>query len=520
MTTRRQFCKQLTAGGAATSFGLGLGLGNGWNTVLGQSTAATSTGKTSANDKLGVMLVGCGSRGNSHLTAFLADPRTDVLVVCDPDEKRAAAAAAQVAAQQGFAPVIVQDMRKGLETKGVDIVTNAATNHWHALCGIWAMQAKKHCYLEKPICHNIHEGRSLVAAAKKYGVLCQVGTQSRSNASIAAAVQFIRDGGIGTVNLARGLCYKRRKSIGAFGEYTVPAGVDYDLWSGPAPIAPVTRPRFHYDWHWQRLYGNGDFGNQGPHQCDIARWMLGVDDYPTSILTYGGRLGYQAERKDDNYRDAGDVANTEVSILRYGGNTGEKYIVFETRGLETPPLAAPVNDAAAAAGIGVIAYGSEGYLVIGQSGPEKISAYDKKGKVIKSFSTSGDSGHFRNFVDAVVANKSEQLNSDVRCGVLSASIFQLGNISYYLGERNVVSVETLRRELAAVPSSDDNSATLDRTLEHLTENGVDLKKYPLSLGPRLTFSPETMQFTDSPAGNAMLSRNYRAPYIVPTAEQV
>ena len=178
------------------------------------------------------------------------------------------------------------------------------------------MQAGKDVYVEKPISHNIAEGTALIAAAKKYNRVFQTGTQCRSNPAIQDAIKFINDGGIGEVKFARGLCYKRRKSIGELGDYPLPENLDFNLWSGPAQFTDPksTRQKFHYDWHWQRLYGNGDSGNQGPHQTDIARWGLGVTEHPTSVISYGGRLGYQAERKNDDYVDAGNTANTQVTV--------------------------------------------------------------------------------------------------------------------------------------------------------------------------------------------------------------
>ncbi len=269
-----------------------------------------------ANEKLGVAVVGARGRGGSHIGAFLGNSQTQVLYLVDVDEEVGEKRGKDIAKKQGFAPKFVRDMRDAFDDKAVDIVSTATPNHWHALCGIWAMQAGKDVYIEKPVCHDIAEGTALIAAARKYGRMCQVGTQCRSNPAIRDAMAFLHGGGIGEVKLARGLCYKRRKSIGAKGDYPIPDGVDFNLWSGPAPYTDpkLTRGQFHYDWHWQRHYGNGDLGNQGPHQTDIARWGLGVDAHPKSVFSYGGRLGYQAERKDDSYIDAGDAPNTEDSI--------------------------------------------------------------------------------------------------------------------------------------------------------------------------------------------------------------
>ncbi|MCL2304552.1 MAG: Gfo/Idh/MocA family oxidoreductase [Planctomycetaceae bacterium] len=492
--TRRRFFEDslLAAAGAAAATGM---------VPLLQPRLVSA--QVSANDKLGVMIVGCGDRGNSHIAGFTSDPRTTILYLCDPDPTRTSDKKLQDIAekQDGLVPKVVKDMREALSDKNLDIVSCATTNHWHALTGIWAMQAEKHCYLEKPVCHNVHEGQALVAASKKYNKVVQTGMQCRTIKANIDAVEFTRAGGIGEIKFARGLCYKRRAAIGPLGEYDVPETVDYDLWSGPAPIVPLTRPRFHYDWHWQRLYGNGDMGNQGPHQADVARWHLGMDRFPNSVITYGGRLGYQAEKQDDNYVDAGDTANTEVSIFDYG----DKCMVFETRGLETPDLQGVK--------IGVIVYGSEGYLV--QKEYNFSIAFDLKGNVLKEFRGGGDQTHYGNFIDAVVKGDPDAVTATARCGALSAGLSHLGNISYYLGEKNKISADELRKRLADVKSLDDNAQTLARTLEHLTTNGVDLAKTPLSLGPMLQFDPDKEVFTNNADANKMLTREYRKPYVVP-----
>lgn len=424
----------------------------------------------------------------------------------------------QIEGKQGLRPKLYTDMRKAFEDDSIDGISTATPNHWHALCGIWAMQAGKDAYVEKPVCHNVHEGTALIAAARKYKRMCQVGTQSRSSSAVQDAVAFLESGGIGTCNLARGLCYKRRASINPLGDYPLPDGVDFDLWSGPAQFTDpkLTRKRFHYDWHWQRMYGNGDLGNQGPHQTDIARWGLGVDTHPNTIQTYGGRLGYQAERKDPNYVDAGDTGNTEVSIYNYG----DKTLVFETRGLDVSNSADEelntLFQSTKGNKIGVVFYGSEGYLV--QKTYSHCIAYDKDMNVIKEFKGGGN--HFQNFLDACESRNASDLNADVREGHLSAAISHLGNISYYAGESNKVTVEELSAELEGVKGLDDNQATLTRTVKHLEQNGVDLSKYPMALGPLLKFDPEKEVFTNNSAANQYLTREYREPYVCPTADRV
>ena len=475
-----------------------------------------SRAQTGPNEQLGVAIVGAGGRGGDHINYFTKDKRTQIRFLCDPDLAQAERRCKVIEEKFGYKPEAIDDFRKILENKSVDVVTCAATNHWHALSAIWALQAGKHCYIEKPLTYNIHEGKAIVAAAKKYKLVVQTGTQCRSAKNVIDCVQFVRDGGIGEVKFARGLCYKRRKAIGPKGVYPVPEGIDYDLWSGPAPVEAPTRKRFHYDWHWQRMYGNGDLGNQGPHQTDIARWFLGVDRFPQSVISYGGRLGYDVEMKDPNYVDAGDVANTEVSIYDYG----DKCMVFETRGLQTPNCNIPVGENLGTQ-VGVIAYGTKGYAIQGGSKGQTYGqsyAYDLEGKEIKAF-TGGDN-HYENFVNAVLANDPTAVNADARCGALSAAVSHLGNISYYMGEKNRVSVDELKSALEKVKSLDDNAETLARTVKHIEDNGVDLKRTPLSLGPMLKIDVEKEVFIDNDEANAMLTRNYRAPYVVPKPEDV
>ncbi len=493
--SRRDFVTGVSVG--AVAFGVHCGSGY------------SAEKKQSPNEQLGVMVMGCGGRGrSSHLKQFLDDPRTKVLYVCDPDTVCLEAAAAMVEKVQGSKPKMVRDMREALKDPALDIVSCASSNHWHALCGVWAMQAGKHAYIEKPICHNIHEGKALVAAAKKYDRLCQVGSQCRSNPAVKEAFDFIAKGGIGEIKLVRGLCYNRRKSIGPKGAYEWPKTLDYNLWSGPAPMVdPVTRPQFHYDWHWQRLFGNGDMGNQGPHQTDMARTVLGVDEFPTSVITYGGRLGYPEERNDPAYIDAGDTANTEVSIFNYAGG---KTLIFETRGLAT--------EAYRGAKVGVVAYGSEGYWV--QQSYSKTTAYDLKGNVIREFTGGSDHYHFDNFITAVLAHKPEMLAADARCGHLSAGLSHLGNISYYLGEQNKVSPEEAARVLKDVPGLDDNLETLKRTCDHLRSNKVDLAKTPLSLGPMLKFDNKTETFIDNDDAQKAETREYRGEFVVPDIAKI
>ena len=487
--------------------------------AAGAATAAVATGPRAAramaaNETFGVCIVGVNGRGGNHIDSFLRDKRTEIRALVDIDTNVANKRADVVEQKQGRRPQVFTDMRKAFELDEIDIVSTATPNHWHALCGVWAMQAGKDVYIEKPISHNVAEGRILVETAKKHNRMCQTGTQSRSSGALIPAMKFLADGGIGDVKFARGLCYKRRASIGALGNYPIPSHVDFNLWSGPATFTEPkrTRPNFHYDWHWQRHYGNGDLGNQGPHQTDIARWGLGLMKHPQSIISYGGRLGYQAERKDPSYVDAGDTANTCVTVYDYG----DKCIVFETRGLSVDNSAdEEINKlfgSTRGRKTGVIFYGSDGYLV--QETYHKCVVFDKDFNKVREFN--GGTPHYTNFIDACVSRNSEELNADALEGHLSASMSHLGNISYYLGENNHASERELSEALSKVKSLDDNQATLDRTLKHLRDNGVDLQKYPVSLGPQLQFDNDSEQFVDNAEANRWLTREYRSGFELPS----
>ena len=451
------------------------------------SCAEESVEDSSPNDKLSVAVIGVNGRGRSHLGAFVGRNDADVTHICDVDAAVGQRQVAQVAERQQHAQKYVQDIRKLLEDDSIDIVTIATPNHWHALAAIWAMQAGKDVYVEKPVSHNVFEGRVIVDVARKENKICQTGTQCRSNPGMIEAMEFVHQGGIGDVKVARGLCYKRRGSIGERGEYVSPGSVDYDVWLGPAQQQALTRPRFHYDWHWQWPFGNGDLGNQGIHQMDLARWGLGVDRLSDSVISYGGRFGYI---------DAGDSANTQVVMHSYG----DKSLVFEVRGLNTSDYKG--------AKVGVIFEGTNGYVVM--TSYSSGAAFDVDGTKIREFN--GGADHYANFVDAVRSRDHRDLNADILEGHLSSALCHLGNISYRMGEE--ASVDDLQGRLQGLEVAEDVQATLDRTLEHLKQNEVDFGATPFHLGQHLPFDSESETFVDNSAADVMLTREYREPFVV------
>jgi predicted dehydrogenase len=479
--TRRQFLEEsMFATAAALAAGSGTSL-----------LARQATGRGSANDTINVAIVGAGSRGGAHVSGYTNQAlNTRITYVCDPDAAPRQSPQSIAKRQGGLEPKLVQDLRRALDDKSVHVVSIAAPNHWHSLAAIWAMQAGKDVYVEKPISHNVSEGRRVVEASTKLGRICQSGTQNRSNPATADAIAYIKSGGIGEVLVSRALCYKRRPSIGPKGVYEVPATVDYDLYCGPAPKDPLTRRNLHYDWHWVWSTGNGDLGNQGIHQMDIARWALGENRLPDAVISYGGRVGYV---------DAGETANTQIVMMPYG----KKSIIFEVRGLPTPVYKG--------ATVGNIVEGTNGYVLFTSGGAS--TAFDKDGKAVKTFTGQDDDHHFGNFISVVRNRKREELKADCLEGHLSSACCHLGNVSYRLGEP--VTPEALVSKLGTLKVADNIQDTFERTRKHLADNDVDIAATKLTLGPWLTLDPKTERFVGHDKANELLTRPYRAPYVVP-----
>lgn len=455
---------------------------------------------TSANDKLRVAVVGVRSRGRSHIGGFAGKHNCEVSVICDCDEACFNSAMADkdmktAFARQGSQPKWEKDIRKIIDDKNIDIISIATPNHWHALMAVWAMRAGKDVYCEKPATHNVHEGRLMVQAARKYNKICQVGTQSRSNSGMRDAIQFIHDGKIGNVDLAYGTCYKNRPSIGSIGrekgDQAPPKTMDYDLWTGPAPLKmPRRNGKFgpvHYDWHWIWDYGNGDFGNQGVHEADKARWGLGVG-MPLNVVSVGGRVGYI---------DDGETPNTQLNLYEYPDG---KHIIFEVRGLKTEKYMGT--------NVGNIWFGDKGYVVSDNYASAK--AFDQGGKPIARFEGGGD--HFGNFVKAVRSRKIADLHCDVEQGHVSAALCHLGNISYRLGQSL-----TLDKPISAFTDCKQAVEALDRMKKHLQDNKVDLASAIGHIGIKLAFDSKSEKFAGNARANEMLFREYRKGFDITEA---
>ena len=473
--TRRDFAKTGLVGAGV--------IASPWSRVLG------------ANDDIRVAIVGCGRKGSRHVLDFQKLDGVRVVALCDPDTAHTAKSAKKLA-EQNVKVDEYQDVRKLLEDKNIDAIAIATPNHWHSLAGIWACQAGKDVYCEKPVSHNVFEGRKLVEAARKYDRIVQTGTQNRSDYGKKRAIEWMHEGHLGEIKVIRGFCYKRRPSIGKVdGPQKPPSTLDYDLWCGPAPVKPLMREELHYDWHWVWDTGNGDIGNQGIHEMDIARWALGVDHVSPRIMSIGGRFGYD---------DDGETPNTQIAYHDYPGKAP---IIFEVRGLpmsnkegynKTMPHYKGVR-------IGNVYECENGYI----SGAK---AYDNDGKEIKQFSSDGGGGHQANFIKAVRSHKVEDLNADILEGHLSSALCHTGNIAHRLGQE-MSDGEILER----IKGNAMASEAYGRFQEHLGANGINVAKLDIAYGPWLEMDPKTERFTGELAkkANRLVSRRYRKPFAVP-----
>ncbi len=412
---------------------------------MGAAGAGVAVQKAlSANGKLRVAVLGVHGRGKAHIEGVMKQPDAEVAILCDPDLSVARQRAGDFESKYGRKVAIEQDLRKVFDNKEIDAVTIATPNHWHALAAIWACQAGKDVYVEKPGAHNIYEGRKLVEAAHKYNRIVQHGVQLRSSAALQEAVEHLRKGTIGNVYMSRGLVFRWRPSIGKKGPEKAPDYLNYDIWTGPARMEPYSKRIVHYNWHWTWNYGNGDVGNQGIHETDMCMWGLGVDTFPGRITAMGGKFLF-----DD------DKQTPEVLSSVYLYPEQKKMIQFEVRPWCT-------NEEGGAS-VGNIFYGSEGYMVIKGYNTYEVYLGQKREKG-PSRKEGGD--HFANWIKAIRSRKPGEQNGPVETAHLASGLAHLGNISYRLGRQ-------------------------------------------------LHFDPAKEKFIGDSEADAMLARNYRAPYIVP-----
>ncbi|MBL8210373.1 MAG: Gfo/Idh/MocA family oxidoreductase [Bryobacterales bacterium] len=380
-------------------------------------------GLSSPNDTIRVACVGIRGQGRSHIGAYSKMPNVEIAALCDVDDNVMRQRLADLDKMGKKKPAVYSDLRKLLEDKSIDAISIATPNHQHTLQTIWSLQAGKHVYCEKPCAHNMFEAKQIVAAARKYDKqLVQHGTNSRSGVAIREAMQHMRDGLIGDVYMARGLCFKFRDTIGRKPVEPVPAGVNYDLWLGPAPKRDFTQNRFHYNWHWFWDYGNGDMGNQGIHEMDIARWGLGVT-YPTKVSAIGGHFMFDDDQETPNTLSASYEFNV-------GGK--KKMLTFEVRHWMVNHEGGIGDTGNFGAGntVGNLFYGSKGWLAI--DGYNIYKSY--LGKKMEPGPTRNEAGNnWQNFIDALRSGKRADLNAEIEEGAVSTTLVHLANISYRLG---------------------------------------------------------------------------------------
>ena len=482
-----------SAGGLATAAALG---------PIELLQAEEARRSNSPNEKLGFAVVGSRGQGRNHLNMLSGLVDVEVLYVCDVDEQIGQERTDEVAQKTGRRPRYVKDFRQALDDPAVDCVTTATPHHWHALVSIWSMQAGKDVYVEKPLAHNVWEGRQTVRAAQSLGRICQCGTQIRSSSGIAAAVQYVRSGELGKTQYVVGTCYKGRKPIGRLDEpYKIPSHIDYDLWCGPSQKVDLYRPRLHYDWHWDFNTGNGDMGNQGIHQMDVARWFLGTDHLSPRVISIGGRLGYE------DYRDAGNTPNTQIAYHDYPAAP----LIFETRGMPSSKAAQTGNwrgqtDNYRGSEIGVLVQCEKGYVLVHTY--SSATAFDNDGETIKTWE--GGGSHFANFIDAVRSRKPEDLNANALEGHLSSGLCHTGAISHQVGQQ--LTAKEIAGTLEDYPLL---AEPFDRMVEHLRANEVAVDRPTITLGPWLEMDPKTETFTNHSDANSFLAREYRQSFVVP-----
>ncbi len=497
LTTRRNFLK------SSVTAGLALGLPK-----MG-SGAERASRVIGANDAIHVAVIGLGSttavggvggRGHQLIPRVREVPGTRIVALCDVDQTHLDREIRPFK-DRGEEVAAYRDLRRVLDDKTIDAVVIALPNHWHALATVWACQAGKDVYVEKPFSYDLWEGQQMVAAARKYGRIVQVGTQNRSSPLLRRAFDDLRRDELGPIRYAHALVYRARDGIGTGSAPTpLPAAVDYDLWCGPAPKTPLTRKQLHYEWHWFWATGNGEMGNNGIHVMDLCRWALGQNQPPPRALSIGGRFAFN---------DCGETANTHIALLDYQPAP----LICEVRNVSVAKGPDPMAKFRNRTG-GLVIDCESGYFAGDASGG---AYFDKQGKKIKDLPDNGsakklETSHLSNFLAAVRNRKSSSLAAEALEGHRSAACVHLANVSHRLGKK--APPEQIR---ATVQANRELSDAFDRCLDYLRENGVDLGATPATLGPWVTFDVKQERFVGDFAeqANALSHREYRKPYVVP-----
>jgi len=473
-TTRRTFLKRSLAA-----------------TCAGAAPLAASARVLGANDEIRVGIVGLGGRGaNSHAPRMQSQTGVRVVAICDPDRERMGRCAANLSKRYKIKVAQYTDVRQLLDREQVDVISNATQNYWHGLSTIWACQAGKHVYVEKPLSHYIWEGRQMVRAARKHGRIVQTGTQRRSQKSVIQAIRWVRAGHLGKIRYITAFANKPRGPIGKRAEpLPIPDTVDYELWCGPAKKLPLYRNRLQYDCSFVWNTGDGESCNQGVHEIDMARWCLGATELPRRVMSIGGRFLWD---------DAADVPNTQIIYYDFpqAPILYEVHNMTAAKGDKSMPTFRGQRT-----GICVQCEGGHVNIPAGQ-------AFDKAGKRIKTFG--GGEDHFQSFIRAVRSGKREDLNADVAVGHLSTAITHAGNISYRLGRK--ATRKEMRRQVEGIEVWE---AMFDRLMTYLKGWQIDTDAAAVTLGPWLEIDRGTETFKDNRAANELARGYYRRPFALP-----
>ena len=494
--TRRDFLK------SSTMAGLALGLPK---VVAGAERSSQAKG---ANETVRLAVVGLGSttaiggvggRGHQLIPRLREVPGANIVALCDVDQAFLDREARPFK-DRGEAVATHTDLRRVFDDKSIDAVVIALPNHWHALATVWACQAGKDVYVEKPFCHDLWEGQQMVAAARKYGRMVQVGTQNRSSKLLHRTFDELRGGELGAIRCAHALVYRPRTGIGNVSVPTpIPATVDYDLWCGPAPKGPLLRKQLHYEWHWFWSTGNGEMGNNGIHVIDLCRWALGQNRPPPRAMSIGGRFGFD---------DCGQTANTQIALLDYQPAP----LICEIRNVSVAKTPDPIGKFRNLTS-GIVIDCEGGYFAGDATGG---GLFDKQGKKIKGITDDGESkgletAHLSNFVAAVRSRQADGLAAEAVQGHFSTACCHMANVSHHLGNQATPEVIS-----ATIKGSPELSDAFERCAGYLRENAVDLNTTPATLGPWVTFDPKQQRFVGEFAGmaNKLSRRQYRKPFVV------
>jgi predicted dehydrogenase len=478
---------------------------------LGMPRLVTGAGSGSGgpNEAVRVAVIGLGSttavggvggRGHQLIGRLRETPGARIVALCDADQAHLDREVREARDHEGKIAAH-RDLHRILDDKSIDAVVIALPNHWHALATIWACQAGKDVYVEKPFSYNIWEGQQMVAAARKYDRMVQVGTQNRSSTFLRRVFDRLKGGELGAIRFAHALVYRARDGIGSVDAPTPPPStVDYDLWCGPAPKKPLMRKQLHYEWHWFWDTGNGEMGNNGIHVIDVCRWALGQDQPAPRAMSIGGRFAFH---------DCGETANTQIALLDYRPAP----LICEIRNVSAGKGAALMGKFRGR-NSGVVIDCEGGYFAGDASGG---AFFDRQGKKFQDLGE-GDSpkalelAHLSAFLEGVRSRKTGDLAAESVEGHRSTACCHMANVSHRLGKQS--SPEAIR---SAVTGDAEMADAFERCRVYLRENGVDLDASPATLGPWVTLDPKQDRFVGefADAANKLSRRADRKPYEVP-----